>query len=89
MGASCDSVGQTACSVAAAYKRHAVLCCAVMCYSPPLGPHRGFLSQGEPSTAGTGSLFLPEGAVGVFDLPSTWAVIQKQGLAGPPPMIDT
>lgn len=46
-------------------------------------------TQGAPSSAGTGSLFLPEGAVGVFDLPSTWAVIQKQGLAGPPPMIDT
>lgn len=45
--------------------------------------------QGAPSAGGTGSLFLPEGAVGVFDLPSTWAVIQKQGLAGPPPMIDT
>jgi hypothetical protein len=72
----------------------AVLCCAVLCRAvpcravPSLAPLSAAL-QGAPSTTGTGSLFLPEGAVGVFDLPSTWAVIQKQGLAGPPPMIDT
>jgi hypothetical protein len=50
-------------------------------------PVRTSPPQGTPSTAG--SLFLPEGAVGVFDLPSTWAVTQRQGLQGPAPMIDT
>jgi hypothetical protein len=47
------------------------------------------VAQGTPSEAGTGSLFLPDGAVGVFELPSTWAVIQKAGAGGPAPMIDT
>jgi len=45
--------------------------------------------QGAPGSAGS-SLFLPEGAVGVFDLPSSWAVVQSQGgLTGKQALIDT
>jgi hypothetical protein len=43
--------------------------------------------QGQPSENGSG-LFLPEGAVGVFTLPSTWAVIQRTANGGPGPSID-
>jgi hypothetical protein len=33
--------------------------------------------QGAPGSLVGSSLFLPQGAVGVFDLPSTWAVVQS------------
>lgn len=48
--------------------------------------------QGMPGSGGASSslgLFLPEGAVGVFDLPSTWAVMKSKQAGNDQPMIDT
>lgn len=49
--------------------------------------HASFL-QGFSGSAGGSSLFLPEGAVGVFDLPTTWAVV-KSATSTDVPVIDT
>lgn len=66
------------------------MCKHPLCSPPPGCAHCTHCTQGAPSTTGSGSLFLPDGAVGVFDLPSTWAVIQRsQGLQSPAPMIDS
>lgn len=51
--------------------------------------HCHVLQQGYPGSGGGGSsMFLPEGAVGVFELPSTWAVVRSAASAGTS-MIDT
>jgi hypothetical protein len=42
----------------------------------------------EGATAGGSTSFLPQGAIGVFDLPSHWAVVQQQ-MSSDEPMIDT
>jgi hypothetical protein len=44
--------------------------------------------QGFSGSAGGSSLFLPEGAVGVFDLPTTWAVV-KSATSTDVPVIDS
>lgn len=45
--------------------------CHILCTLPPV------LLQGAPGSLMGSSLFLPDGAVGVFNLPSSWAVAQS------------
>lgn len=44
--------------------------------------------QGAPGSSGGSSMFLPQGAIGVFDLPSHWAVVQQNAHTDEP-IIDT
>eukprot|EP00878_Enallax_costatus_P019450 GHUV01020521.1.p1 GENE.GHUV01020521.1~~GHUV01020521.1.p1 ORF type:complete len:288 (+),score=67.25 GHUV01020521.1:538-1401(+) len=49
-----------------------------------IGPHKPDSSQGD------SDLFLPQGAVGVFNLPTDWAVVQRtQAASSHAPTIDT
>jgi hypothetical protein len=44
--------------------------------------------QGAPGSSDGSSRFLPQGAIGVFDLPSHWAVVQQHA-GTDDPVIDT
>lgn len=50
--------------------------------------HLFFFTQGAPGQPGGSSMFMPQGAVGVFELPTDWAVMQQQAHAEEP-VIDT
>eukprot|EP00878_Enallax_costatus_P002645 GHUV01002830.1.p1 GENE.GHUV01002830.1~~GHUV01002830.1.p1 ORF type:complete len:787 (+),score=114.21 GHUV01002830.1:311-2362(+) len=54
-----------------------------------INPDSATESLGAPSTMNSTDLFLPDGAVGVFTLPSTWAIIQRGTTGQPAPTIDT
>lgn len=72
-----------------------MLSCYVVHGAQPKGKaHRaagtvGLLSmQGAPGQPGGSGLFMPQGAVGVFELPTEWAVVQQQAHVEEP-VIDT